>query len=245
MADEKEIRDESILRSEEIDEVIGRPPHWLVQWGITVFLVILLLVLTISYFIEYPETVSVPFTITADVPPSPVSVNQNGQLMSLAVSEAKVVHKNDTLFWWRENGAKAGQFVLAPADGKIAFVGPLVNGQPLTKGATLFFIIPASKSYYATTWCGAADAEKLKPGQHVILDLSQFPRADYGFINGSIDYISPVSAAKGTYVKIVLSNGLKSDINKTIPFKDGLNGTAEVIISKKRLMYKLIGKIKI
>lgn len=45
------------VRSAEVQEIIGRPPHWLVRGGIGAFLGVLLLVFAAASTIEYPEVV--------------------------------------------------------------------------------------------------------------------------------------------------------------------------------------------
>ena len=45
------------LRSSEVNEVLSQPPSWLVRWGITVFFFVLLILLGVSGFVEYPDLV--------------------------------------------------------------------------------------------------------------------------------------------------------------------------------------------
>ncbi|AXE21239.1 hypothetical protein DR864_27605 [Runella rosea] len=59
------------LRSEEIQEVLGHAPPWAVRWGNTLFLVILVGIIGLSWFIHYPELVIAPFRLTSDDVPNP------------------------------------------------------------------------------------------------------------------------------------------------------------------------------
>lgn len=43
------------IRSEEVQEIIGRPPHWLVRWGIASFFIVLALIFLSASTIQYPE----------------------------------------------------------------------------------------------------------------------------------------------------------------------------------------------
>lgn len=45
--------------SDEVQEIMGRIPPWIVRWGITAIFVIFAAILVGSYFIRYPETVEV------------------------------------------------------------------------------------------------------------------------------------------------------------------------------------------
>lgn len=49
------------LRSEEIQEILGKPPKSIVRWGITVISFIIIILLGLCCFVQYPET------ITADI----------------------------------------------------------------------------------------------------------------------------------------------------------------------------------
>ena len=43
------------LRSEQVQEILTKIPHWMIRWGNLLILIILLLVLLFSYFIKYPD----------------------------------------------------------------------------------------------------------------------------------------------------------------------------------------------
>ena len=50
------------LRSEEVQEILNRPPHALVRWGITVFFVVLALFFIGGCFFKYPDVILFLFT---------------------------------------------------------------------------------------------------------------------------------------------------------------------------------------
>ncbi|AXE19013.1 hypothetical protein DR864_15275 [Runella rosea] len=85
------------LRSEEIQEVLSNKPPWAVRWGNTVFLVILLSILGLSWLIKYPEIIVVPFRLTSDDVPKPVVAKANGRLVKLWVKENQYVEKGKVL----------------------------------------------------------------------------------------------------------------------------------------------------
>lgn len=62
---EKEIE----LRSGEVQEILTRPPHALVRWGITVFFAVLALFFIGGCFFKYPDVISASVTITTEHPP--------------------------------------------------------------------------------------------------------------------------------------------------------------------------------
>jgi hypothetical protein len=52
----RDILDEIELRSEGVQDILTRPPHWMIRWGNTIIFIILLLILLMSYIIKYPES---------------------------------------------------------------------------------------------------------------------------------------------------------------------------------------------
>ena len=63
--DEKDIE----LRCEEVQEILTRPPHALIRWGITIFFGVLALLFIGGCFFKYPDIVSAEITITTEHPP--------------------------------------------------------------------------------------------------------------------------------------------------------------------------------
>lgn len=57
------------LKSEEIQEILSRPPHALIRWGITVFFMVISFLFIGGCFFSYPDTVEAGITITTENPP--------------------------------------------------------------------------------------------------------------------------------------------------------------------------------
>lgn len=85
------------LHSEEVNEIISRPPHWLVSWGITLFLAIFMVLLSGCWFIKYPDIVSASFTLTATEAPRTVVVKTEGRLLKLLVKDGQFVKQGEVL----------------------------------------------------------------------------------------------------------------------------------------------------
>ncbi|MFU8861670.1 MAG: HlyD family efflux transporter periplasmic adaptor subunit [Cyclonatronaceae bacterium] len=85
--------------SEEVQEIIGRPPHWLVRWGITAFFGVLGLVLLSAAVIKYPEVVYAPLKITAIHAPQSLESRISGKVVRLNVENNMLVEEGDILAW--------------------------------------------------------------------------------------------------------------------------------------------------
>ncbi|MBK7652693.1 MAG: hypothetical protein IPJ20_20780 [Flammeovirgaceae bacterium] len=60
------------LRSEEVQEIISHIPNGLLRWGLSVIFIVLLALLSITWFIKYPDLLSAPVVITTT--PAPVNL---------------------------------------------------------------------------------------------------------------------------------------------------------------------------
>jgi multidrug resistance efflux pump len=87
------------VRSEEVQEIIGRPPHWLVRWGITAFFGVLGLVLLSAAVIKYPEVIHAPLRLTAVDAPQSLESWINGKLVRIIVENNTHVEEGDVLAW--------------------------------------------------------------------------------------------------------------------------------------------------
>ncbi|HSI61571.1 MAG TPA: HlyD family efflux transporter periplasmic adaptor subunit [Candidatus Saccharimonadia bacterium] len=73
-------------------EVMGRAPPWILRSGVTALASALLLVLFLSWFIKYPETIQGRIAITGNAPAVPLVAKQSGNLERLEVAEGDTVH---------------------------------------------------------------------------------------------------------------------------------------------------------
>ena len=87
------------VRSEEVQEIIGRPPHWLVRWGITTFFGVLGLVLLSAAIIKYPEVIHAPLRLSAVDAPQSLESRVNGKLVRITTENNAHVEQGGILAW--------------------------------------------------------------------------------------------------------------------------------------------------
>ncbi len=78
--------------SEEVQEILGIVPRWIVRWGITVFFLIFITIITCSYFFKYPVVISTPLVLTTINPPVPLICRSSGRISKLFVTDGQRVH---------------------------------------------------------------------------------------------------------------------------------------------------------
>ena len=57
------------LRSEEVQDILTRVPHWMIRWGSTLFLGLIVMILALSWIIKYPDKITSTALVTTEIPP--------------------------------------------------------------------------------------------------------------------------------------------------------------------------------
>ena len=68
------------LRSEELQDVMGKVPPWILRWGIAALFGIVIVLLTGSAFFAYPDVIQAPITLTGSTPPAGIVAFSSGKL---------------------------------------------------------------------------------------------------------------------------------------------------------------------
>ena len=85
------------LRSEEVQEILGRIPHWIIRWGITVIFLTMAVILAGSWFFQYPDIIESSLVVTTTHPPASIVARTNGKLDRLFVEDQQQVKQGDVL----------------------------------------------------------------------------------------------------------------------------------------------------
>lgn len=85
------------LKSEPMNEMLSHPPSWIVRSGSSVVIMVLMIVLLLSWFIEYPDQVEGTVTVSNTRPPIELSNQTYVQLKALLVNDGQQVTKGELL----------------------------------------------------------------------------------------------------------------------------------------------------
>jgi len=85
------------LRSDEVQEILSRPPHSLIRNGIVVISLITLVAFIMSFFFTYPDRVTGAVSITSSAPPVWVVARSEGMLSQLYCTDHQQVSTGDVL----------------------------------------------------------------------------------------------------------------------------------------------------
>ncbi|EDP96592.1 HlyD family efflux transporter periplasmic adaptor subunit [Kordia algicida OT-1] len=84
-------------RSDQVKEILGQAPNWVIQWGISVVFVIIILFLVGSSLLSYNDIIRARVTITSENPPAHLTAKTSGKLTSIFVEAGQKVEADQVL----------------------------------------------------------------------------------------------------------------------------------------------------
>jgi len=102
MEEEKETKQETIqkeieLKSPAVQEILGRPPRWIIRWGISIIFIVIAGLAVGSYFFKYPDIIVASITVTSENLPAGLMAKSSGRIDTIFVSEKQLVKKGDLI----------------------------------------------------------------------------------------------------------------------------------------------------
>lgn len=85
------------LYSEEVQDIINRPPSAIIRWGLTVFFGLCLMFVFLMYWIQYPDILKASFRLTSEQSPKSILSKIDGRLIKLHIKNQEQVTKNEVL----------------------------------------------------------------------------------------------------------------------------------------------------
>ena len=132
---------------------------------------------------------------------------------------------------WQQN-----YVITAPSQGSLSFLKNLTENQMIRAGDTLFAVLPQKGGVVAFANVSAQNFGKVKVGQQVIIKLVNYPFEEYGSLSGNIHEIESTPMGNQYRIKIKLPKGLKTNYDKTLPFRTEMEGSLEIITEDLRLL---------
>jgi multidrug efflux pump subunit AcrA (membrane-fusion protein) len=230
------------IHTEEIQDIISKPPAWLLRWGITCFFAVLLLIVGLSALVRYPDLVKTKLSINAVNPPKQVAALVSGKLVKLLVNNGQYVTVNQPLASI-EN--MAGKYVLTSANaGRVLFNGIIEEGELLETGQPLFYVAGINEQFFGEIAIPQYSMGKVKVGQQVLIKLQSYPYEEYGIVTGKLSYISEIPAKDGTFIaKISFGANKFSRLNKPVNLRYGMQADAEIITDETSVLKRILGNL--
>ncbi|KLT70298.1 HlyD family secretion protein [Flavobacterium sp. ABG] len=85
------------LRSEEVQDILSKVPHWMIRWGTVLIFVIILVLFFVSWFVKYPDIITSEIVITTTIPPEKIVSKSSGRIEAILVKDKELISKNKTI----------------------------------------------------------------------------------------------------------------------------------------------------
>lgn len=83
------------IRSDEVKEILGQVPRWIIRWGTTMIFVIIILLIIGSGLFKYPEIQPSAIILTTKNPPAKLIAKTDGKIISLFTEDKQKVSAGD------------------------------------------------------------------------------------------------------------------------------------------------------
>lgn len=80
-----------------VQDIMGKPPRWIVRWGIVSITTVIMVLLSGSAFFKYPDIVCCPISVTTENMPVHLAARVTGKIDTLLVEDGEHVVKGDIL----------------------------------------------------------------------------------------------------------------------------------------------------
>jgi len=144
---------------------------------------------------------------------------------------------------------KQTYFLTSQIDGIVTFTRYYQDNQNVTAGETILTIVPDKKQkIIGKIFLPPQRAGKVKIGQTVNVKFDDFPFMEYGMIKVEIKNIALVpiveNGSRSYVLEVEFPENLITTYNKTLIFRQQMQGTAEIITDDLRLLERFFNPIK-
>jgi multidrug efflux pump subunit AcrA (membrane-fusion protein) len=85
------------LRQEEIQEILGIVPPWVIRWGTLTLALVFAGLLAGTVWFKYPDRITSALTLTSENPPVVMNARQSGRIELLTIADSGIVRKGQLL----------------------------------------------------------------------------------------------------------------------------------------------------
>lgn len=132
----------------------------------------------------------------------------------------------------------------APMAGEVAFVKYWSSSQFINAGEAVFTLVPKSGDLFAQVQLPINGSGKVALGQRVNIKFDNYPAPEYGMVQGTVQAISPIPQNNVYTIQIALPQGLTTSYRQELPFRQEMQGTAEIITKDLRLLERIFHQFR-
>lgn len=224
----------------EIQEIVSKPPSWLLKWGVTLSLGVIISILVLSHFIKYPDVIHTRFSIFNTNRRSIILSPISGIICEVKVKNGEYTHKGEVLASIVDDNLKIRN-IKSTEEGKVS-VEELITENAEVSSKQLLFVINSKNPLFAgKIFIPQKETLNIKIGQPIIAKLDLYPSEAFGVLKGKIQNISKFANTKGDKMCIVKFDMV---MNKKIELQEGLVGVADIEYRNLSLLTRILSSIE-
>jgi HlyD family secretion protein len=140
---------------------------------------------------------------------------------------------------WKEN-----YLFISPTEGRLCFIGVLVNNSFINATKEIFSIIPNEGKVIARAVLPAIGSGKVKAGQLVNIRLDNYPFAEFGMLKGKVLHMAELPVEGKYQLVLEVPQTLETTQKKHLAFRQQLSGSTEIITEDLRLLERFFYQFK-
>ncbi|MHA7059528.1 HlyD family secretion protein [Aquimarina sp. M1] len=137
--------------------------------------------------------------------------------------------------------------IFSPIDGTITIFDIWNEYQNVETGQILFTVIPLDRSkIIGRIKVPIRNSSKIKIGQKAILKIDNYPFQEWGNLSANVVHIAeiPEKGEKPTYTVLVSVDSLVTSYQRTLSFKQEMQGSAEIITEELSILERIFYQLK-
>jgi hypothetical protein len=239
------MKDEDLkLRSEQVQEILGLVPNWMIRWGNSLIFFLIIGLFFISWFIKYPDTITSEAILVTSNPIENIHAGVTGTFYEIKVTDQSRVSGDKVLAILNNDGIKDS--LKTSVTGQIYFMDFWTIGSNVNKGDLVFRVVPSNKgALVGKITVPVAKAIKVCKGQHVRIRLSLEPNREYPLIEGTVWNRASLADEDGNImVEVKIDEKWGATDGEVGAVKSGMTGTAEIVIEDLRLIERIFYQLR-
>lgn len=93
----EQLEDGLKIYSEEVRDILSEPPQLILKWGNSILFSFVIVLITLSWIIQYPDLISSQIVITTHVPPEKIVTKSSGKIEAILVKDKSIVQERSPL----------------------------------------------------------------------------------------------------------------------------------------------------
>ena len=179
---------------------------------------------------------------------------EKNQMLILETQQQNIENRSSGLFSIQEDVQrmksevdhwKQSYLITAPIDGQVSLIRFWSPQQFITENEELLTIVPTDNSgkIIGRAILPLEKSGKVKPSMQANIRLDGYPYQEFGSIKAFVKDISSVPQGDAYQVELEVPAILVTTYNKTIPFRQEMQGTANIITENRRILERVFDKI--